>query len=144
VVVMMSVGLQDILHRPGLTKTACLIQTLALSLPRRRLAIYIDNYFTSVSLFIELQACEFGVIGTTRLYKEFPNRFKALKQRFATKLNWNTLLAKVVDNTLYLAWQDNNIVLALSNIYTVNTSDDFREKVRKRPAKTSTNKRIIR
>jgi hypothetical protein len=97
-----------------------------------------------VSLFIELQACEFGVIGTTRLYKEFPNRFKALKQRFATKLNWNTLLAKVVDNTLYLAWQDNNIVLALSNIYTVYTSDNFREKVRKRLAKTSTNKRIIR
>jgi hypothetical protein len=103
-----------------------------------------DNYFTSVPLFTELQACEFGVMGTTRPHKEFPDGFKTLKQRFATKLNWNTLLVKVVDNTLCLAWQDNNIVLALSNIHTVYTSDDFRQKVRKRPAKTSTNGRIVR
>ena len=137
-------GLQDILHRPGLTKTACLVRTLALSLPRRRLAIYMDNYFTSVPLFTELQACEFGAMGTTRPHKEFPDGFKTLKQRFATKLNWNTLLAKVVDNTLCLAWQDNNIVLALSNIHTVHTSDDFRQKVRKRPVKTSINGRIVR
>jgi hypothetical protein len=45
---------------------------------------------------------------------------------------------------LCLAWQDNNIVLALSNIHTVDKADDFREKVRKRPAKTSTNRRIVR
>jgi hypothetical protein len=44
---------------------------------------------------------------------------------------------------LYLAWQDNNIVLALSNIHTVNQTEDFREKVHKRPAKTSINGRII-
>jgi hypothetical protein len=50
----------------------------------------------------------------------------------------------VVDNTLCLAWQDNNIVLALSNIHTVYTLDDFREKVRKRPAKTSISRRIMR
>jgi len=49
-----------------------------------------------------------------------------------------------VDNTLCLAWQDNNIVLALSNIHTVNRIEDFREKVCKRLIKTSTNGRIIR
>ncbi len=38
-------------------------------------------------LFKELQACEFGIIGTTCLYKEFPARFKVLKQWFATKLD---------------------------------------------------------
>jgi hypothetical protein len=53
-------------------------------------------------------------------------------------------LAKVVDETLCLAWQDNNIVLALINIHTVNTVNDFREKVRKRPARTLTNGRIVR
>ena len=58
-------GLQNILYQPGLTKTACLVQNLTLSLLRRRLAIYIDNYFTSVSLFKELQPCEFGTTGTT-------------------------------------------------------------------------------
>jgi hypothetical protein len=68
---------------------------------------------------------------------------KELKERFLTKLPWNTLLAKVVNNTLCLAWQDNNIVLTLSNIHTVHNTDDFRDKVRKRPAKTSTNGQIV-
>ena len=103
-----------------------------------------DNYFTSVPLFTELQAYKFGVMGTTRPHKELPAGFKVLKTQFATKLKWNTLLAKVVDNTLCLAWQDNNIILALSNIHTVHTTKDFREKVRRRPAKTSTNGRIVR
>jgi hypothetical protein len=62
-----------------------------------------DNYFTSVPLFKELRVCEFGAIGTTRPHKEFPKGIKVLKERFATKLAWNTLLAKVVKNTLCLA-----------------------------------------
>ena len=66
------------------------------------------------------------------------------KKRFSTKLPWNTLLAKVVQDTLCLVWQDNNVVLALSNVHSVNGITDFREKVRKRPIKTSTNGRIIR
>jgi hypothetical protein len=52
--------------QPNLTKTGCLIRTLALSLPRRNLTIYIDNYFTLIPLFTELQACQFGAMGTTR------------------------------------------------------------------------------
>jgi hypothetical protein len=120
------------------------VRTLAFSFLRRNLIIYIDNYFTSILLFIELQTCQFGVIRTTRLYKEFPLSLKELKDRFFMKLEWNTLVAKVVDNTLCLVWQDNNIVLALSNIYTINRTEDFREKVRKRPVKTSINRRIVR
>jgi hypothetical protein len=103
-----------------------------------------DNYFTSIPLFTELRAYEFGAIGTTRPHKEFPSGLKELKEHYSTKLPWNTLLAKVVNNTLCLAWQDNNIVLALSNIHTVHNTGDFRNKVRKRPAKTSTNSRIVR
>jgi hypothetical protein len=67
-----------------------------------------------------------------------------LKERFAGKLEWNTLLAKVVKKTLCLAWQDNNIVLALSNIHTVHTAKDWRDRVRKRPAKSSTNGALVR
>jgi hypothetical protein len=137
-------GLQEIVLQPNLTKTRCLVRTLALSLPRRNLTIYIDNYFTSIPLFAELRTCQFGAMGTTRPHKEFPPSLKELKERFSTKLEWNTLVAKVVDNILCLAWQDNNIVLALSNIHTVDRTEDFREKVRKRPAKTSTNGRIVR
>jgi hypothetical protein len=67
-----------------------------------------------------------------------------LKNRFASKLEWNTLLTAVVQGTLCLAWQDNNIVLGLSNIHTVDKAEDFREKARRRPAKTLTNRRIVR
>jgi Transposase IS4 len=102
-----------------------------------------DNYFTSVALFSELRACDFGVVGTTCLYMEFPKPLSELK-RFASKLDWNTLLAAVVNDTLCLAWQDNNIVLTLSNIYTVDKVEDFRAKVRRRPAKTLIHGRIIR
>jgi hypothetical protein len=109
----------------ALQKQGAFVRNLALSLPRRRLAIYIDNYFTSVPLFIELRTCEFGAMGTTRLHKEFLDSFKVLKDWFSTKLEWNTLLGKVVDDALCLVWQDNNIVLALSNIHTIHKTDDF-------------------
>jgi len=103
-----------------------------------------DNFFTSIPLFSELRACKFGAVGTTRPHKDFPQELSVLKERFSIKLEWNTLLAAVVQDTLCLAWQDNNIVLALSNIHTVDKAEDFREKVRRRPVKTSINGRIVR
>jgi hypothetical protein len=103
-----------------------------------------DNFFTSILLFSELRACKFSAVGITRPYKDFPQELSVLKERFSIKLEWNILLAVVVQDTLYLAWQDNNIVLALSNIHTVDKAEDFREKVRRRPVKTSINGRIVR
>jgi len=137
-------GLQDMVLHPALTNTGCLVRNLALSLPRRYLTIYLDNYFTSIPLFSELRACNFGAVGTTRPHKQFPSALTELKTRFAIKLEWNALFAVVVQDTLCLAWQDNNIVLGLSNIHTVDKAEDFREKARRRPAKTSTNGRIVR
>jgi hypothetical protein len=96
-----------------------------------------------VTLFSELRACNFGVIETTWLYKEFPEELAEIKTRFVTKLKWNTLLAVVVKDTLCLAWQDNNIVLALSNIYIVDKVEDFRVKVKRRLAAMSTNRHIV-
>jgi hypothetical protein len=127
-----------------LTNTGSLVRNLALSLLCYYLIIYLDNYFTSVPLFTELRACKFGIVGTMRPYKLFPQELLAIKNRFATKLEWNTLLAVVVQDMLCLAWQDNSIILALSNIHTVDKADDFRVKERKRPAKTSINGRIVR
>jgi hypothetical protein len=101
------------------------------------MTIYIDNYFTSVPLFESLRRLEYGAVGTTRLHDRFPQALLKLKKE-NTKLEWNTLFAQVIDNTLCLAWQDNNIVLALSTIHTVYTANDFIARQRKRPAKTST------
>ena len=95
-------------------------------------------------LFTELRACNFGAVGTIRPHKEFPDELIKIKTQYATKLEWNTHLTTVVQDVLCLAWQDNNIVLALSNIHTIDWTEDFRKKVRKRPAKTSTNGRIVR
>jgi hypothetical protein len=47
-----------------------------------------------------------------------------LKSRFAKKLSWNTLVAAVEQDILYIAWQDNNIVLGLSNIHTIDKAED--------------------
>jgi hypothetical protein len=120
------------------------VRTLALTLPRRQLAIYMDNYFTSVPLFIKLQACKFGIVGTTRPHKAFPNSLSTIKKRFTKKLPWNTLLATMKQDILCLAWQDNNIILALSNIHIVDKAEDMVERKRRRPAKTSINGRIVR
>jgi Transposase IS4 len=137
-------GLQEVLYFPNLTNIRCLVRTLAFSLLCRYLIIYLDNYFTSIPLFTKLQACNFGAVGTTRPYKEFPSQLVELKTRFATKLEWNILLAAVVKDVLCLAWQDNNIVLALSNIRIINRVEDFLERQRKRLVKISTNRRIVR
>jgi hypothetical protein len=69
-----------------LTNTSCIVRALVLSLPRRYLTIYLDNYFTSIPLFSELRACNFGTVRTTRAYAEFPRGLIALKDRFRKKL----------------------------------------------------------
>jgi hypothetical protein len=96
-------GYQDTFNHPDLTPTGCLVRHLALSLPRRSLTVYLDNYFTTVQLFSELRACGFGAVGITRTYAGFPKDLTEIKDRFSTKLPWNTLLAKVVEDTLCLA-----------------------------------------
>jgi hypothetical protein len=75
-----------VLRFPTLTNTRCLVQTLALSLPRRFLTIYLNNYFTSIPLFSELRACNFGAVNITRPHRKFLNMLSDIKARFATKL----------------------------------------------------------
>ncbi len=83
-------------------------------------------------------------MGTTRPHKQFPASLSIIKKRFAKKLPWNTLVTAIEQDILYLAWQDNNIVLGLSNIHIVDKAEDWVEKKRKRLAKTSTNGHLVR
>jgi hypothetical protein len=48
--------------------------------------IYIDNYFTSVPLFTELRAYNFGAIGITHPHKEFLDELIKIKTQYAIKL----------------------------------------------------------
>jgi hypothetical protein len=78
--------LQDIVLYSTLTNTGSLVRNLALSFPRRYLIIYLNNYFISIPLFLELRACNFGVVGTIRPYKEFLEGLAELKNQFFIKL----------------------------------------------------------
>jgi transposase IS4-like protein len=91
------------------------VHALISILPRKNITIFMDNYFTSVPLFSSLRQKAYGAVGTTRAHAAFPKELAQLKANII-KLEWNTLFAQVVDNTLCIAWQDNNIVLGLSTI----------------------------
>ena len=45
----------------------------------------------------------------------------------------------IKEETLYIAWQNNNTITALSTVHTVHKDDDWIEHVQKHPSKTSTN-----
>jgi hypothetical protein len=57
-------------------------------------------------------------------YKAFPAFLLIIKKQFTKKLPWNTLVAVVEQDILCLAWQDNNIILGLSNIYIINKAEN--------------------
>ena len=64
---------------------------------------------------------------------------------------WNTFYAASatidsddIDSVLCIAWQDNNIVTALSTVHTVHKPADWITRLRKRPAKTSTSAKVAR
>jgi hypothetical protein len=66
-------------YSPRLTKISYLVWTLALSLPQCGLAIYIDNYFTSMPLFIELRAYNFSATRIICPHKEFLDKLTKIK-----------------------------------------------------------------
>jgi hypothetical protein len=59
-------GLEEIPIIKTLTNTGSLIQALVSTLPQTSMTIYMDNYFTSVSLFKSLQSLQYGAVSTTR------------------------------------------------------------------------------
>ena len=63
-----------------------------------------------------------GAVGTTRSEnadKEFPALLTILKESFAKKLSWRITCAITIEDVLYINWQDNNFVLNLLIVYTV-------------------------
>jgi hypothetical protein len=71
---------------PYLTKTGCLILSLVKSLPREKLTVYIDNYFTLIPLFKELRDLNYRAVSTTRPYASFPTSLITLKEKYLSKL----------------------------------------------------------
>jgi hypothetical protein len=131
-----------------LTMTGSMVNWLVNRLPpsSNRYTLYLDNYCTSISLFEILRNQGIGACGTTRptaAGPDFPILIQQLRDH-ASYIPWNTICAIEVRKVLCLAWQDNNLVLGLSTVHTVDKSTDLIERDRKRPSKTSTNAAQVR
>jgi hypothetical protein len=141
--------------KQDLTMTGSMVlQLIQQGLPshRNNYTVYMDNYFTNIPLFDRLRQLGIGACGTTRpnaSKKLFPKALSLLKDSKKSQ-PWNTLYAAPagpdsdIDSVLCIAWQDNNIVTALSTVHTVHKSTDWIPRLRKRPAKTSTSAKIAR
>ena len=133
-----------------LTSHQNVVFTLAQSLPTPPLGhthtVYLDNLFTNTVLFRELRSLGIGACGTTRASssKDFPKILLNMKDQYGQVLPWGTIVAVPVDDVLCLGWIDNNTVLSLSTVHTVNQVADLVKRWRKRPQDTSTNARITR
>lgn len=139
----------------NLTLTGSMVIQLAqdgLPSQHNNYTIYMDNYFSTIPLFNHLRQLGIGACGTTRpnaSKKLFPKALYMLKDSKKPQ-PWNTLYAASVavdsdiDSVLCIAWQDNNIVTALSTVHTVHKPADWITRLRKRPAKTSTSAKVAR
>ena len=87
----------------------------------------LDNLFTNTVLFRELRKLGIGACGTTRATssRDFPELLLLMKdKKHSQMLPWVTLVAIPIDEVLCLGWIDNNTVLYLSTVYTVNKVAD--------------------
>jgi hypothetical protein len=132
----------EVVKQEGLTMTGSMVYQLLQKLPQEpgRYTVYLDNYFTSINLFKQLRDKGIGACGTTRVSAspQFHPTLAVLKESTLTT-EWNSLYANIKDETLCIAWQDNNTVTALSTVHTVHKETDWIPRMRKRPSKTSTN-----
>ena len=90
-----SKGLVGFIKYNGLLMTRTMVIKMLKRLPLRSnvYTVYLDNYFTSITLFNLLRNRLIGACGTTRSkQKDIPQLIRLLKAR-EVKLPWNTLCA---------------------------------------------------
>ncbi len=65
--------------------------------------IYMDNYFTSIPLFLMLRKENIGAVGTIRPSGiDFPALFIVLRKKWFIKLDWGTIYIDEVNGVLYI------------------------------------------
>ena len=128
--------------------------------------VWLDNLFTSVRLLSKLKEKGFGAAGTVRTTKTRREVLEAeageeaqkqqkesnrgllpslsdLKLKYGAQLEWGKLYGGVSSdgNVLQFGWKDQQVVLFMS---TVSTGTKTVKRMRRRPAKTSTNAKTSR
>jgi hypothetical protein len=72
--------IEEVESYDSLTNTEALVQALVATLPRTRITIYLNNYFTSIPLFSSLRSIYYDAVGTTRPHALFPAVLSKLKK----------------------------------------------------------------
>src|SRR6266540_920719 len=87
--------------------------------------IFMDNYFSSISLFKYLRDNKIGACETVQTNSaNFPQILKVKK-----KLDWDTLSGVVVNDVLAILWMDNGPVTILSTIHEINSNENCIKRV---------------
>ncbi len=67
--------------------------------------IYIDNYFTSIPLFLILRKENISAAGIIRSSNiNFPALFIVLRKKWSTELDWGTIYTDIVNDVLCTGW----------------------------------------
>ena len=126
---------------PSLNRVGNEVCHLVFQLPKgKSFNIFMDNYFSNISLFKYLRDNKIGACGTVWTNNaNFPQILKVKK-----KLDWDTLSGVVVNDVLAILWIDNGPVTMLSTIHKINGNENRIERVRRQPRETSTNATKVR
>ena len=98
--------------------THCTVMNLLKGYEHKNHHIYMDNYYTSPSLFKEMVEKGFGACGTARVDRiGMPCEWKPAKGK-KTKLSKGTVRAKMVnEKVLGIQWQDKRLITMLTTIH---------------------------
>ena len=100
--------------------------------------IYMDNFFSSITLFHFLREKGIGACGTVRTNTaKFPIILKKEKEK--KNLEWDHLIGVVKEDVLALLWIDNGPVMMLTTIHVIDGENSRIERERRKPRETSTN-----
>ncbi|KJZ68721.1 hypothetical protein HIM_11887 [Hirsutella minnesotensis 3608] len=125
--------------RPGeiyLNPTQSVVPALTSLLPEQLYHVFLDNLFSSPSLFLALRQRGIGATGTARTncgIDKLLTQHKAADAKGQLNWPWGTLKSIPTPDNLVnqLAWKDNALVLMLS---TVHTGRQLEQRIRRRPA----------
>ncbi len=120
-----------------------MVYTMAVETLPPNTILFMDNYFTEPKLAVGLKVKGIAVCGTMKHNRtDLSELLVEMKKIFIRDISYGVLAAVVQDDVLYAAWQDNNLVLALTTAYGVREVDDCVSKKRKRLSKISINARV--
>ena len=137
-------GLKSRSKVKGLKDTLVIIFKMTTNTLPLDFILFINNYFIEPKLTKALKAKRIAIYGTIK-----PNRtdlselLMKMKKIFFKNIPYEVLAAVIQNDILFMAWQDNNLVLALITTYSIREINNTVSKKRKRPSKINTNARII-